>query len=520
MSAPPGRKARWRDSAELHPDGRGAIRAQPQPELPQKPEPRGKINPSASPALRLSERPRGTEATRFHGGAGATGGGRAAALRPRSAPRGRPSPCCQPLGRGALPPPPAEPPRGAGDASEARYPPPNPRPSVAGGARRLGRKRRRHDVMRAAMLRFLGMGGCEGAIAAARSPPPAASPPPPCAVQLCRAPAAAPRSRARPFRRAARGGRGGREGKKAGGAAGPRWGPGSRSAGPGERGREEEEEEKAREPRSAEGGNAAGREGPRPPATPAPRGSAVNRRYTAAPRALPPEPAAVLRTMARRRARRRLHELRDHERRRLLPPPWRGARSAGGVSLRRAAIYGALYPSAGAGPFSLLPGAVWVRVTAASSPAPFAARPLPPPSGGPLPPPAALRSRGSAVPPSPLSSPWGKTRAGPTHVTALSGPETEMSSGGAAGAQVPCGNHSAFVSAGTRSTATFGPRSSAADVSLQPLLSRTTRGTAWACSEVRRSLHVPSLCPGFWGFVHQPMITRVNTEAFTSCLLR
>lgn len=77
--------------------------------------------------------------------------------------------------------------------------------------------------MRAAMLRFLGMGGCEGAIAAARSPPPAASPPPPpCAVQLCRAPAAAPRSRARPFRRAARGGRGGREGKKAGGAAGPR----------------------------------------------------------------------------------------------------------------------------------------------------------------------------------------------------------------------------------------------------------------------------------------------------------
>lgn len=177
MSAPPGRKARWRDSAELHPDGRGAIRAQPQPELPQKPEPRGKINPSASPALRLSERPRGTEATRFHGGAGATGGGRAAALRPRSAPRGRPSPCCQPLGRGALPPPPAEPPRGAGDASEARYPPPNPRPSIAGGARRLGRKRRRHDVMRAAMLRFLGMGGCEGAIAAARSPPPAASPP-------------------------------------------------------------------------------------------------------------------------------------------------------------------------------------------------------------------------------------------------------------------------------------------------------------------------------------------------------
>lgn len=83
---------------------------------------------------------------------------------PAPLPTPRPSLPPQPTpGLGSSAASPAEPPRGAGDASEARYPlPPHPHPSVAGGARRLGRKRRRHDVMRAAMLRFLGMGGRGG----------------------------------------------------------------------------------------------------------------------------------------------------------------------------------------------------------------------------------------------------------------------------------------------------------------------------------------------------------------------
>lgn len=131
MSALPGRKARWRDSAELHPDGRGAIRAQPQPELSRKPEPRGKINPSASPALPLSGRPC------RHGGCVFPRRGRRSRNRRRprcstaaplrSPPRGRPSPRSQPRGWGAPPPLPPSPLAGPGTrARRATHSPPPP----------------------------------------------------------------------------------------------------------------------------------------------------------------------------------------------------------------------------------------------------------------------------------------------------------------------------------------------------------------------------------------------------------
>lgn len=144
MSALPGRKARWRDSAELHPDGRGAIRAQPQPELSRKPEPRGKINPSASPALPLSGRPcrhrgcvfprRGRRSRNRRRQRCST----AAPLRSAPLPAAVPSPAANPgagelrrLSRRA-------PSRGRGRERGALPTPPHPHPSVAGGARRLG----------------------------------------------------------------------------------------------------------------------------------------------------------------------------------------------------------------------------------------------------------------------------------------------------------------------------------------------------------------------------------------------
>lgn len=229
MSALPGRKARWRDSAELHPDGRGAIRAQPQPELSRKPEPRGKINPSASPALPLSGRPcrhrgcvfprRGRRSRNRRRPRCST----AAPLRSAPLPAAVPPPAANPgagelrrLSRRA-------PSRGRGRERGALPTPPHPHPSVAGGARRLGRKRRRHDVMRAAMLRFLGMGGrggCEGAIAAARCPPPAG---PPRSLRSAAVPGSR-RSPAEPRPALPEGsaGRARREGERAGGAARPR----------------------------------------------------------------------------------------------------------------------------------------------------------------------------------------------------------------------------------------------------------------------------------------------------------